>query len=74
MIVIPMLIAMLIPHVAAFPHFFELMPLILRLPAMIPMSADCLVQILLRPLHVVSAPVIPIRMRWNRASHHQRCA
>ena len=71
MIVIPMFIAMLIPHVAAFPYFLQLSPLILRLPAMLPMFADRLVQILLRPLHVVPALVIPVRIRRNGASHHQ---
>ncbi len=61
-------ISMLISHMTPLADFFELPPAILRLPAMLAVLADGLIQILLGSMYISLTMFVPLSMGGNRAS------
>jgi hypothetical protein len=67
-LIAPILISMLVAHMTPVAHFFELPPPILRLPAVLAVFANRLIQILLGSMHISLTMVIPVSMGRNRGS------
>jgi hypothetical protein len=66
MVIAPIVVSMLVAHMAPLAHFIELSPSVLRLPAVLAMLADRLIQILLRFLYIPTTALILISMSRNR--------
>jgi hypothetical protein len=65
-VITPIVVSMLVAHMTPLAHFIELPPPVLRLPAVLAMLVDRLIQILLRFLYIPTTALILISMGRNR--------
>jgi hypothetical protein len=70
-LIAPIVISMLVAHMAPLAHFIQPAPRVFRLPAVLAVLANGLIQILLGTMYIPPTALVLVSMRRNRGSSQQ---